>query len=146
MMRVLYVILASIVVALFFIPQVSSAAVKVCDGDPNLELNSSGVCVFKQKPITGVDCAGADKNAFVCVGSASSLMLVVMNYAFGISGMLAVIVIVYAGYLYMTSSGVDAETAKAKSIAYNAVLGLVVMILSWTLVQIATRFLVTRSF
>jgi len=124
----------------------ASAATKVCDGDPNLELNASGVCVLKQKPITGTDCAGPDRNALVCIGSASSLILVVLNYAFGIAGTIAIIMIIYGGYVYMTAGGEADNTKKGREIAQNAVIGLVIMILAWTIIQIATRFLATRAF
>ncbi|MBI2050507.1 MAG: Ig-like domain-containing protein [Parcubacteria group bacterium] len=62
-----------------------------------------------------------------------SIAATIINVAFGFLGIVAVIVIMYAGYLWMTASGNEEQISRAKSILRNAVIGLVIILSSWAI-------------
>jgi amino acid transporter len=51
----------------------------------------------------------------------------------GFLGMISVILILYAGFLWMTSAGEDAKVKKAKDILWAAIIGLVIILMSYGL-------------
>ena len=62
------------------------------------------------------------------------LVNVIVRVAFGLAGIVALIYLIYAGYLYMTSLGNPDSQAAAKGKLLNTVLGLVIIILAYLLV------------
>jgi|GEM_PF-2649451 len=70
------------------------------------------------------------------------LILVVINYAIIVIGVLAVLIFVYAGYLYLTASGDQAKLDTAKSTVLYAVVGVVVSVLGFVAVATVQRFIV----
>lgn len=62
----------------------------------------------------------------------------VINYFLGILGFIAVAFIIYAGILMVTDAGGEEGVGKAKKIITYAVVGLVVIILSYTIVSFVT--------
>lgn len=64
----------------------------------------------------------------------------IINVALGVIGIIMVSLIVYAGFLYMTSGGEAEKTTKAKKIILNAVIGLIIVLSSWAF----TRFVIER--
>jgi len=57
----------------------------------------------------------------------ADLVIKLYNYALGISGTLAVIMIVYGGLKYLSSPGNPSALTDAKDIIYNAVFGIVIL-------------------
>lgn len=55
------------------------------------------------------------------------LILVVVNYALGLVGVLALFFIVYGGFLYVTAHGDSQQVDKAKEIIIYAVIGIIVI-------------------
>ncbi|MBI5370043.1 Ig-like domain-containing protein [Candidatus Uhrbacteria bacterium] len=53
----------------------------------------------------------------------------------GILGIIFVVLVIYAGYLYMTSQGDPTKTAKAKKIISQAVIGLIIILASFAIVS-----------
>ncbi len=51
----------------------------------------------------------------------------------GFLGLISVVLILYAGFLWMTSAGEDAKVKKAKDILWAAVIGLVIILMSYGL-------------
>jgi hypothetical protein len=68
-------------------------------------------------------------------GDLRSLIRTVLNYFLGFLGLLTVIFIIYAGILYVTAAGNDENTTKAKGIIKNAAIGLIIILLSFALVN-----------
>lgn len=66
------------------------------------------------------------------------LVLDIVNYFIGFLGFLATIVFVYSGVLWVTSGGAEERIAKAKKIMTYAALGLIIVILSFSIVQFIT--------
>ena len=68
-------------------------------------------------------------------GSFRSLVLLVVNFFLGFLGLLAVIMIIYGGFLYISSAGEQEKIDSAKKILMYAVVGIVVIIISFALVN-----------
>ncbi len=68
-------------------------------------------------------------------GSFRQLLLTVIGFFLGFLGLVAVIMIIYAGVLYVTSGGDEGNTEKGKKIIMYAVIGLIIIMLSWAIVQ-----------
>lgn len=66
------------------------------------------------------------------------VVLAMVNYFIGFLGFIAVVVFVYAGVLWVISGGNDEQITKAKKIMTYASLGLVVVILSFSIVRFIT--------
>ncbi len=61
------------------------------------------------------------------------------NWMFGILLALAGIFIIYAAFLYLTSSGDTAKTDKAKNIIVYAVVAIVIAVLAWGITIVAQQ-------
>lgn len=70
------------------------------------------------------------------------LILVVINYAIIVIGVLAVLIFIYAGYLYLTAAGDESKLSTAKSTVLYAVVGVVVSVLGFVAVATVQRFIV----
>lgn len=57
----------------------------------------------------------------------------VINVVLGVLGTIATVLIFYAGFLWMTAAGNDDDIAKAKSIMSAAVIGLVIILASYSI-------------
>ncbi len=67
-----------------------------------------------------------------------AVVLSIVNYFIGFLGFLAVIMLIYAGVLWVVSSGNDEQITKAKKIIMYASIGLLVVILSLSIVRFIT--------
>lgn len=87
---------------------------------------------------SGLDAVGATVN--LPSSDPRVIAVRVINVALGLLAILMVTIIVYAGFLYMTAGG-DAEKVR-KAIAYirNAIIGLIIILLSWAI----ARYVITR--
>lgn len=63
------------------------------------------------------------------------LVLTIVNFALTFLGLLAVIMVIYGGFLYVSSGGNEESVNKAKKILLYAVIGIVVIIVSFALVN-----------
>lgn len=70
------------------------------------------------------------------------LILVIINYAIIIIGVLAVLIFVYAGYLYLTAGGDETKINTEKNVVLYAVVGVVVSVLGFVAVATVQRFIV----
>lgn len=79
-----------------------------------------------------------DPEKFNQIGENTSLrqyILNVLNFALTFLGLIAVAFIVYAGFLYVTSAGDDGNMEKAKKIILYAVIGILVILAAFALVN-----------
>jgi len=100
------------------------------------------ITIFSAIPIAG---AGAILNpgdnpeavATATGGETSfrSLILRVVNYILGFLGLLSVIMIIYGGFTYVTSTGYDEAIGKAKKIIMYALVGIIIVLLSFVIVR-----------
>lgn len=63
----------------------------------------------------------------------------VITYLVGIIGVIAVIMIMYGGVVYLTSMGDDAKTKKANKILFYAIFGIIMSLVSYIAVQIVVN-------
>jgi hypothetical protein len=70
------------------------------------------------------------------------LVLKYVNFALPYLALAAFLGFIYAGFLYVTAYGAEEQVTKAKKIMIYAVAGLVVVILSYSIVQLLTDQLV----
>lgn len=61
-----------------------------------------------------------------------------LNATYWIAGVIAVIIIVVAGFMYVTSGGDAAKVVKAKNTIMSAVIGLVIIILAFVITGFIT--------
>lgn len=64
----------------------------------------------------------------------------IINVALGLVGIILVVIIIYAGFLYMTSGGDAEKTQTALKYIRNAVIGLIIVLSSWAI----ARFVIDR--
>ena len=66
----------------------------------------------------------------------------IINWALYLAGILSVLFVIYGGYLYLTAGGSDDQAKSGRKTLTNALIGLVITILAYTIVQIVYNFLV----
>lgn len=65
----------------------------------------------------------------------------IINYFLGLLGLIAIAFLIYAGVLMVTSGGSDDQVGKARKIITYAVVGIIIIILSATIVQFVSGVL-----
>lgn len=68
-------------------------------------------------------------------GSFRSLILTFLNFFLGFLGLLAVVMVIYGGILYITGAGEQDKLDKGKKIIMYAVVGIVIILLAFALVN-----------
>ncbi len=66
--------------------------------------------------------------------SPTTITVNVIKWVLGFLGLVAVIMIIWGGVTWMTSAGNEEKVRKAKDILRAAIIGLVVVLLSWAMV------------
>lgn len=74
-------------------------------------------------------------------GTLGQNVIIIINYVLGFLGLIAVAFLIYAGILMVTAAGNEDQVGKARKIITYAVVGIVIIILSFTIVQFATNVL-----
>lgn len=67
----------------------------------------------------------------------------IINFISGFLGILAVILVLVAGFQWMTSGGEDKKAEEAKKLLFNAVIGLVLILAAWSIAYFAVNSLGT---
>ena len=65
----------------------------------------------------------------------------IVKWALGLLGLVAVIVMLYGGFIWLTSRGDEKKIEKAKRILINGAIGLVIILVSWAIVLFIQRFI-----
>lgn len=71
----------------------------------------------------------------------AELSRTIINWALYLAAIIAVIFIIYGGFMYITSAGNDAQAGKGRATLVNAIIGLIIIILSYVIVQVVYNFL-----
>lgn len=66
--------------------------------------------------------------------SPEEVIIATAQWALGFLGLVAVILIIYGGFTWMTSAGNEERVKKAKEIIKASVIGLVIVLASWMIV------------
>lgn len=139
-------LVAFVALAIFF-PANSYAQIfkenSVCIGENGQELKGPG-----GRPLTLEEC-GAEKtklalgnSAVVAESSISRLVIKYVNFVLPYLALATFVGFIYAGFLYVTAYGAEDNIGKAKKILIYSVAGIIVVILSYGIVQLFTRDLV----
>ncbi len=112
---------------------------------PNLAMAQTNPCAGSPDPVKcGLDQtkqaypAGATQEQDI-----GALVHTVINWALYLSAIVAVIFIIIGGFRYITSAGNDATATAGRKTLTNALIGLVIVVLSYMIVQVVYNFLVT---
>lgn len=69
----------------------------------------------------------------------------VINIALGFLGILAVVIILYAGFKWMTAAGNEDQVSDARKMLMQAVIGLAVIFLAWAIANFVIDSLVSST-
>jgi hypothetical protein len=89
---------------------------------------------------TFVNNCPADTGVRCSEGNIASIFRLIINWALAIAFIAAVIMLIYGGFLYITSAGNTDNATKGKTAIVNALIGIVIIVLSYIIVQIVYRF------
>ena len=76
------------------------------------------------------------------IGELASSIIGILLFA---AGMVAVIMIIIGGYIWMTSRGNESQTTNGRKTLTNALIGLVIVILAYAIVQAITNFVINGT-
>jgi Type IV secretion system pilin len=87
----------------------------------------------------GTDCAKQEsKSVLTSTSSVRDLVFKYVNFALPLLALITFVGFIYAGFLYATAYGSDEQTGKAKKVMIYAIIGVVLVILSYSIVQLFT--------
>jgi hypothetical protein len=66
-------------------------------------------------------------------------VLNIVTFVLGLLGLIAVIMILYGGFIWLTAGGNEDKVSSAKRIISSAIIGLVVILISWAIVNFVVR-------
>lgn len=69
----------------------------------------------------------------------------VINIALALAGLIAVLFLIIGGFRFITAGGNDASAEQAKKMILNAVIGVIVIILSFVVVRVVSNTLTTST-
>lgn len=85
------------------------------------------------------------QNAGLASGDLATIVGRVISGFLGLLGIIAVVLIIYAGYLWTTSAGDETKITSAKNTLKNAIIGLVLIFSSWAIVNFILGLLDDQS-
>ncbi len=95
-----------------------------------------------ESDILGLDCADAS-------GLSSEdprvLTIRIVNFALSLLGIIAVLIILYAGFTWMTAGGNDEKIGTAKKTLFAAVAGLIIILTAYSIMSFVLRSLCTAT-
>ncbi len=77
--------------------------------------------------------------------SISGFIMKIINIALAVAGLIAVLFLIIGGFRYITSAGNEETAEQAKKIITNAIIGVVVIILSFVIVRVISNALLTNQ-
>jgi hypothetical protein len=89
---------------------------------------------------TFVNQCPADTGVRCSEGSIAAIFKLIINWALAIAFIAAVIMLIVGGFRYITSAGNTDSATKGKTAIVNALIGIVIIVLSYIIVQIVYRF------
>lgn len=82
-------------------------------------------------PSTGLNCSAGT--------SINSLIKTVINWLLGIAFGVAVLFLIIGGFWYITSAGNEETAEKGKGTAINAIIGIVIIVLSYVIINVVSN-------
>lgn len=90
-------------------------------------------CAFDAADPLGLNCVKQGTGGTLVDSDPRLIAARVINVILGVLGTIATVLVFYAGFLWMTAAGNDEQITKAKSIMSAAVIGLVVILASYSI-------------
>lgn len=84
------------------------------------------------------------QNTVLNADSIPKLIGQIIDIALGIAGAIAVLFVIVGGFQYMTAGGSDDQVKKGKATIFNALIGIVLIVLAYAIVNVVVT-LVTRN-
>lgn len=81
------------------------------------------------------DNPGAVASATGGQGSLRQLVLQIVNFFLGFLGLIAVVMIIYGGFLYVSAAGKEDKIEQAKKIIMYSIIGILIILLSFAIVN-----------
>ena len=75
----------------------------------------------------------------------SGTVIGIINNVLGVIGLVAVVFVVYGGFLYLTSAGDASKTKKAKETLFYALIGLVIVGLAYAIVNFVIIHIINKA-
>ena len=69
----------------------------------------------------------------------------IINVAMGLLGIVAVVIILYGGFTWMTAGGNEENVSKAQKIIVSGIIGLALILASWAIARFVLESLVTAT-
>lgn len=95
----------------------------------------NNIALAQTGAISDTDCPQGVSGLGGCGTSLRQTVVTIINYFLGFLGLLAVIMIIYGGFLYVSSAGNEENVGKAKKIILYAAVGIVMIALSYLIVR-----------
>lgn len=73
------------------------------------------------------------------------IVTTIINTLLGILGVILVLLVVYAGFLWMTAAGEEQKISKAKALLGNAVVGLAIILASYAIASFTIKSLLSST-
>ncbi len=101
---------------------------------------AAGILLVIFRFVLSLAFGAGDPSQGIAAGSANALILVhnffrIVEYFLGFLGLAALAVVVYAGLQYLTSFGNEERTESARKLIFRAVIGIVIIVVSFALVR-----------
>lgn len=84
---------------------------------------------FQCDPQAGQNCS---------ITSVNELIKKILTWLLGIAFGVAVLFLIVGGFWYITSAGNEETAEKGKNTAINAIIGIVIIVLSWVIINVVT--------
>ncbi len=88
-------------------------------------------CASGSGDIIGLGCV--EKGSNLSNADPRIIVVRVINSALGLLGIIATVLILYAGFMWMTAGGNDEQVGKARKILIQAVIGLAIILSAWAI-------------
>ncbi|MFA6588432.1 MAG: pilin [Patescibacteria group bacterium] len=66
-------------------------------------------------------------------------ILNVVSFVLGLLGLIAVVMILYGGFIWLTAGGNEDKVGSAKKIISSAIIGLIIVLLAWAIVNFVIK-------
>ena len=131
LLKIKRILLSISMIGLFAMPALAPAAV-YADNNPSLVGNLCNGANFNTTAVTSNDTSACNKDTTNALGPKIAHLI---NIFSAIIGVAAVVVIIYAGFRYVTSAGSQDGVKAAKDAIIYAIIGLVVVALAQAIVH-----------
>jgi len=95
--------------------------------------------------VFGLDVVGEEGGLSETLGDTADPRVVasrIINIALGFLGIIAVVLVLYGGFMWMTAAGDEQKITKAKALLKNSVVGLVLILISYAIASSVTWWLI----